>query len=65
MTATGSPERRPLTQYDLAAGALATTLVLGTISDLLFAATFRFRFDWFADPARLVAAGHLKATRRS
>lgn len=37
--------------------ALAVTVVLGSVSDALYAAAFRFRLDWLADPGRLVAAG--------
>jgi hypothetical protein len=42
--------------------ALAVTVVLGFVSDLIFAATLRFRPDWFTDPAALVSAGEPSAT---
>jgi hypothetical protein len=42
--------------------ALAVTVVLGLASDLIFAATLRFRPDWFADPAMLVTGGEPSAT---
>lgn len=41
--------------------ALALTLGLGTVSNLLFAAAFQFRIDWALDPARLVAGGTTSA----
>ena len=37
------------------------TVVLGTISDVLFVAAFQFRPEWFSDPARLVAGGSRSA----
>lgn len=40
-----------------AIGAVVITVVLGTISNLLFLAAFQFRVDWFLDPAQLVAGG--------
>jgi hypothetical protein len=42
--------------------ALAVTVVLGLVSDLIFAATLRFRPDWFTDPAELVTGGEPSAT---
>ena len=41
--------------------ALALTLGLGTVSNLLFAAAFQFRVDWFLNPAELVAGGATSA----
>ena len=40
-----------------AAVAIALTVGLGTVSNLMFVAAFQFRVDWFLDPARLVAGG--------
>lgn len=45
----------------IAIGALATFLVLGTLSNLLFLAAFRFRVDWFLDPVQIVGAGATSA----
>src|SRR6478752_982025 len=42
--------------------ALATTVVLGMVSDLIFGATLRFRPEWFTHPAELVTAGEPSAT---
>jgi hypothetical protein len=41
---------------------LAAAIVLGFVSDLVFAATLRFRPDWFTEPAKLVAGGEPSAT---
>jgi hypothetical protein len=40
-----------------AACALVVTVVLGTVSNVLFLAAFRFRRDWIADPALVVTGG--------
>jgi hypothetical protein len=37
--------------------ALTVTVALGAVSNVLFLAAFRFRRDWFDDPALLVAGG--------
>jgi hypothetical protein len=37
--------------------ALLVTVVLGTVSNVLFLAAFRFRRDWFDDPALVVTGG--------
>src|SRR5436190_1167152 len=42
--------------------ALAVTVVLGALSDLLFAAALQFRPEWFTDPAQLVTGGETSAT---
>jgi hypothetical protein len=40
-----------------AAAALLVTVVLGTVSNLLFLGAFRFRRDWFDDPSLMVTGG--------
>ena len=40
-----------------AVAALLVTVILGAISNLLLLAAFRFRRDWFDDPALLVTGG--------
>jgi hypothetical protein len=37
--------------------ALLVTVILGAVSNLLFLTAFRFRRDWFDDPALLVTGG--------
>lgn len=49
---------RLTTLRGMAVGALVVTLVLGTISNLLFLAAFEFRLDLLADPAQMVAIRH-------
>lgn len=46
-----------MTLRTAAIAALAMTVVLGMISNLLFLWTFEFRLDWFRDPVRLLGAG--------
>jgi len=41
--------------------ALAMTVVLGGISDLLYVVAYQFRLDWLAEPARLIAAPEASA----
>lgn len=41
----------------LAVGAIVVSLIIGLASGLLFFVAFRFRLDWFAQPALAIAGG--------
>ncbi len=45
----------------LAVGAIVVSLVIGLASGLLFFAAFRFRLDWFAQPALAINGGEATA----
>lgn len=57
---TRTPARRPTLRV-AAVAALILTVGLGALSTLLFLAAFRFRSDWFADPALVVTGGPTSA----
>ena len=56
-----SARRGPLTGRAAGITAVGVSLGVGLTSNVLFLAAFRFRLDWFADPARVVGAGATSA----
>jgi hypothetical protein len=54
-------DRMPRDLRRLAVGAIVVSLVIGLASGLLFFAAFRFRLDWFAQPALAISGGEATA----